>query len=75
MSDTGDGRWEFPPVVYAPTTTLPGDDARRLELVGTTDGRTALFVYSAVGAVLATYRLGGARADAGRWGLPHRRQT
>ena len=58
MADTGDGRREFPPVVYAPTTTRPGDDARRLELVETNDGRTALFVYSAIDRLHEFYRPG-----------------
>ncbi len=38
-----------PPVVYAPTTTVPGEDGvARLEMLQLADGRTALFVYSAV---------------------------
>jgi hypothetical protein len=40
---------DFPPVVYAPTVTLTGDDGQtRLELLETNDGRLALFVYSAL---------------------------
>jgi hypothetical protein len=46
----------FPPVVYAPTTTLPDDERPRLELVATNDGRTALFVYSAIDRLHAFYR-------------------
>jgi hypothetical protein len=43
------GRQGFPPVVYAPTTTTPGEDGTaRLEMLQLTDGRVALFVYSAV---------------------------
>ena len=38
----------FPPVVYAPTLTLPEDGQAALELVETVDGRLALFVYSAL---------------------------
>lgn len=42
-------RQGFPPVVYAPTTTVAGDDGvAHLELLELADGRTALFVYSAV---------------------------
>ena len=51
MGDTGERdrvQREFPPVVYAPTTTVAGDDRLRLEMVTTNDGRTALFVYSAI---------------------------
>ena len=58
MADSGVGRREFPPVVSAPTTTRPGDDARRLELVETNDGRTALFVYSAIDRLHEFYRPG-----------------
>lgn len=38
----------FPPVVYAPTLTLPDDGQVALELVQTNDGRLALFAYSAL---------------------------
>ncbi len=39
----------FPPVVYAPTTTVPGEDGTAvLEMLQLADGRTALFVYSAI---------------------------
>jgi hypothetical protein len=43
-------------VVYAPTTTVPDDDRPRLELVATNDGRTALFVYSAIDRLHDFYR-------------------
>lgn len=35
-------------MVYAPTTTLPEEGQVALELMETNDGRTALFVYSAL---------------------------
>lgn len=38
----------FPPVVYAPTTTQADDGEARLDVLQLADGRTALFVYSAV---------------------------
>lgn len=38
----------FPPVVYVPTMSLPGDEEVRLALHHTHDGRLALFVYSAL---------------------------
>jgi len=37
----------FPPVVYAPTVTVP-DEPVRLEMHHTGDGRVAIFVYSAL---------------------------
>ena len=40
-------RHRFPPVVYAPTVTRPGEPAR-LEMHHTGDGQVALFVYSAL---------------------------
>lgn len=41
--------YDFPPVVYVPTTSLPQQDGQvRLELVETNDGRLALFAYSAL---------------------------
>jgi hypothetical protein len=44
-----DARKNFPPVVYVPTTSLPDEDGQiRLETTRTNDGRTALFVYSAL---------------------------
>lgn len=42
-------RQGFPPVVYAPTTSVPGEDGvARLAMQQLADGRVALFVYSAV---------------------------
>ena len=37
----------FPPVVYAPTVTAPGEPVR-LEMHHTADGQVAIFVYSAL---------------------------
>jgi hypothetical protein len=61
MGDTGERdrvQRGFPPVVYAPTTTVAGDDRLRLEMVVTNDGRTALFVYSAIDRLHEFYRAG-----------------
>ena len=38
---------QFPPVVYAPTVTAPGEPVR-LEMHHDADGRVVLFVYSAL---------------------------
>jgi hypothetical protein len=60
MGDTGERdrvQRGFPPVVYAPTTTVAGDRLR-LEMVVTNDGRTALFVYSAIDRLHEFYRAG-----------------
>lgn len=56
MPGTGERVRDFPPVVYAPTTTIEGDDRPRLELVSTNDGRSALFVYSALDRLQRFYR-------------------
>lgn len=45
----------FPPVVYAPTTTV-ADGSPGLEMLRLADGRTALFVYSAVDRLRAWWR-------------------
>ncbi|GAB2980404.1 SAV_915 family protein [Nocardioides montaniterrae] len=41
-------RSQFPPVVYVPTTDEPDPAVRRVILHKVADGRTALFVYSAI---------------------------
>lgn len=43
----------LPPVVYAPTVVL--DDAVRIKMHKMRDGRTALFVYSAIDRLQAEY--------------------
>jgi hypothetical protein len=50
---TGDVR-NFPPVVYVPTTT-GSDGTTRVDMKVTKDGRTALFVYSAIDRLEAWY--------------------
>jgi hypothetical protein len=47
-STAADALRAFPPVVYAPTLDLPEQGQVALELIETNDGRTALFVYSAL---------------------------
>lgn len=48
---------DFPPVVYAPTRSLPDEEGQiRLELMQLEDGRLALFVYSALDRLRDFYR-------------------
>jgi hypothetical protein len=48
----------FPPVVYVPTVDLADGDPPRLALHPTHDGRTALFVYSALDRLVEFYDAG-----------------
>ena len=45
----------FPPVVYVPTVLLADEDAPRLAMHRTDDGRTAVFVYSALDRLVEFY--------------------
>lgn len=45
----------FPPVVYVPTVVLADGDDPRLAMHPTDDGRTALFVYSALDRLVEFY--------------------
>ncbi len=52
----GDGTENFPPVVYAPVTELPEDPGvQRLKMHRMADGRTAVFVYSAIDRLVSLY--------------------
>lgn len=46
----------FPPVVYVPTSLPDAQGQSRLELIKLADGRTALFVYSAMDRLADFYR-------------------
>jgi hypothetical protein len=47
---------QFPPVVYAPITELPDDPGTpRLKMHTMADGRTAVFVYSALDRLVDLY--------------------
>ncbi|GAB2449942.1 hypothetical protein GCM10027062_33960 [Nocardioides hungaricus] len=46
----------FPPVVYAPTTELAEGGEARLAMHPTSDGRIAVFVYSALDRLAEFYR-------------------
>ena len=61
MDSPGPDRPTLPPVVYAPTIELDG--ATRIRMHEMRDGRTALFVYSAIDRLHAQY------GDDARWVL------
>ena len=50
----------IPPVVYVPTTDEQEPDAREVLMHTVPDGRTALFVYSAIDRLFDFYRRGNA---------------
>lgn len=57
-STNGTGtRPQFPPVVYVPTTAEADPAVRRVVMHRVTDGRTALFTYSALDRLHDFYRL------------------
>ena len=56
MGDTSDALRRFPPVVYAPVVELPEEPGvQHLKMHTMADGRTAVFVYSALDRLVDLY--------------------